>query len=163
MKLRTMITMLGGTAAPAYVGAMRLIAPIHRAAWLAAAVKHGVLAAIRLGTRDLDELTEALHAGAQGRDLLRAWLRHGVLLGEISQDGDRYRLTGRLAKHMAEPAHAELAALAEALVRIHVPAIYGALDHLRERRASDELDAALVARVAEMLAQIGRASCRERV
>ncbi|MBX3274375.1 MAG: class I SAM-dependent methyltransferase [Sandaracinaceae bacterium] len=152
MKLRTMLTMLGGTAAPTYVGAMRLLAPIHRAAWLAAAVKHGVLEAMRLGPRDLDELAEALDAGPQGRELLRAWLRHGCLLGEISEDGDRYRLTGRLAKHMADPAHAELAAFAEALVRIHVPAVYGALDHLRERRASDALDPALVARVAEMLA-----------
>lgn len=135
---------------------MRLMTPVHRVAWLAAASKHGVLELLRAGPRELGEIAEALDAPPESIEALRTWMRHGVLLDELHDDGHRYRLHGRLARHMADPAHPELAALAESLISVHVAGIYGALDHLRDGRPFASLDAPVVARVSEMTAPVMR-------
>ncbi|MCZ7686907.1 MAG: class I SAM-dependent methyltransferase [Sandaracinaceae bacterium] len=156
MRLSTLWSMLGGTAAPSWVRALGFMKPVHRSAWLAAASKHGVLSMLREEPRTLAELGEALGAPPARQPALRAWLTHGCVLGEIALEGERYRLRSLFARRLADPRFGEMKAFVEALAAIHHRGIYEALDHLKEGRSLGDLDHDLVARAAEMTAPVLR-------
>ncbi|MEM7158608.1 MAG: class I SAM-dependent methyltransferase [Myxococcota bacterium] len=134
-----------------YLRTIRLMFPVHRVAWVAAASRHGVLRLLR-EPKTLAEIMAHLDAPAEREKMVWAWLRHGCLLKEIRLDGERYGLRGALARGLADPAEEIVAALAEALVAIHHEGIYGALDHVQTGRSLAQIDHGLVARVSELAA-----------
>lgn len=134
-----------------YLRTLRLLPPVHRVAWIAAASRHGVLRLLR-EPKTLAEIMAHLDAPAEREKTVWAWLRHGCLLKEIRLEGERYALRGALARGLADPAEEVVAALAQALVAIHHEGIYSALDHLKTGRSLAQIDHGLVARVSELAA-----------
>ena len=142
--------MMGGRSAWFVIRLFRMLVPMHRVAWLAAAIKHDVLVALHERPRTLDEVAERLACPPSGREALAAWMTHGELLGELRLTDGRYQLRGFLARRLALPEHAVYAAYVQALVTIHVEGVFGALDHLQEPRSLSQLDHPLIARVSEL-------------
>lgn len=154
MRLRTAWQMMGGRSAWFVITLFRMLVPVHRVAWLAAAIKHDVLVRLHADPMDLDALATALDCPVEGREALSAWLRHGELLGELRRVDGRYALRGYLARRLALPEHAVYAAYVQGLVTIHVEGVFGALDHLRTPRSLAQLDHPLVAQVSELSAPL---------
>jgi SAM-dependent methyltransferase len=158
MRLGTMWDMMGGRDMRLTLRAFRMMEPLHRIAWLGAAARHGLLARLAAGPCSFEVLASEYAPDPRGHEALRAWLRHGCLLREIRLREAAYELRGSMAKGLADPAHARLAAYVEALNEIHHRGIYGVMDRLAagESLTLADLDAPLVARVAQMLAPVLR-------
>ncbi len=158
MRLSTMWQMLGGRNARVTMRAMRLMEPVHRMSWLAAALRHGVLAALADGPLGFEALAGRFSPNPEGYEGLRAWLQHGVLLKELRLRDDAYQLRGLLARRLIDPANAAVAAYVEGLAGVHHRAISDSLDHLvaGTRPNLADLDHGLVARVSELLAPVLR-------
>lgn len=156
MRLSTMWQMMGGTDVLTVKAALALMAPVHRAAWLGAALRHEVLARLAEAPATFDELAASLAPEPSGRAGLRAWLRHGLLLKEIKLADGRYHLHSRLARMLVDPAFAGLAGYLEALTGLHARGIGTVLDRLKEGETFSlaDLDARLVARTSELLAPV---------
>lgn len=124
-----------------------LATPVYRAAFLATAVRLGILQ--RMATRPCDLATLAAAAGVEGQpDLLRRWLDIGVRIGELSWSDDCYRLRGRTAKALAGPRGDAVAAALEEVLRFHVPVMLDAPAMLKDgRRLSlGDQDGSVIAR-----------------
>ncbi|MCH9684794.1 MAG: methyltransferase domain-containing protein [Deltaproteobacteria bacterium] len=158
MRLSTMWQMLGGRNARVTVQAMRMMAPTHRVAWLAAALRHGVLAALAEAPQTFEALAQRLCPDPGGHEALRAWLEHGVLLKQLRLRGGAYHLRGMLARRLIEPDNARVAAYVEGLAVIHHAGLFGTMDRITagERPSLSELDHSLIARASELMAPVLR-------
>ncbi|MCP4867700.1 MAG: methyltransferase domain-containing protein [Proteobacteria bacterium] len=158
MKPGTMWQMMGGTNVRSVLKALDLMEPVHRAAWLGAAIRHGVLARLAEAPATLDELAESLAPEPSGRAGLRAWLRHGILLKELRLRDGRYHLSGALGRLLADPDNDGLAGYMEALMGLHARGVGGVLDRLKEGETYSvaDLDGPLIARTSELLGPVLR-------
>jgi SAM-dependent methyltransferase len=149
--------MMGGSDVRMAMRALALMEPVHRAAWLGAAVRHGVLTQLAKGPLGFDELAESLAPNRSGRPALKAWLQHGVVLKELRLGDDGYSLRGLLARRLVH--HEEFSAFIEALTGLHHKGIHSVLDRLAKEETFSlrDLDAPLVARTSELLAPMLRA------
>ncbi len=150
MKLATLFALLAD--APAMLRTYRPVLAVQRLAFLGAAGRAGVLARLGRGAATLDELAAVAGTPAEARDALASWLAAGVRLGELGRDGERYRLRGRLARTLADPARDALLALVESAIAHHARVLFEAPSLLasgRRLRLAD-LDGERVARVSRL-------------
>ncbi len=153
MRLQTILGLMGRPHIRLHMSLMRLLKSVHRTAWIAAACKHELLPLLQ-EPRDVGEVAAHFGVGAERHEQLRAWLQHGVLLGELRLEEDRYVNRSFATRQLAQATAAVSAAFAEALVAVHHEGIYGTLDHLAEGRRLADLDHDLVARVSELTAPL---------
>jgi SAM-dependent methyltransferase len=125
---------------------------VQRLAFLAAAGSAGVLARLGQGDATLEELAAVAGIPAEERDALAAWLAAGVRLGELARDRERYRLRGRLARTLADPARDAALALVESAIAHHARVLFEAPSLLASGRRLTlaDLDGERVARVSKL-------------
>jgi len=150
VKLSTLIALLAD--APAMLRTYRPVLAVQRLAFLGAAGRAGVLARLGRGAATLDELAAVAGTPADARDALAAWLAAGVRLGELGRDGERYRLRGRLARTLADPACDAALALVESAIAHHARVLFETPSLLASGRRLTlaDLDGARVARVSRL-------------
>lgn len=156
MRFGTLWKMLGGRNAPSTFRAVKLLTETQRSAWLAAASKFGVLAALRDAPLAFDVLATNLLSSTDHEPGFRAWLRQGVLLGEIRQRDDLYALRSALAKRAAEDDG--FAALLEGTISVHAEGLYRGMERWTagETLRLSDVDAPTVARIGMTLAPVIR-------
>lgn len=129
MRMRTLASLLRG----GRLGLLRtfgtLSESVYRATFVAACSSCGLLARLAAGPVPFDRLCAELNADGDLRDGLAVWLQVGVRVGELALGPDGYRLRGRLARQLADPANDDLAAALEEIVTLH----HGLLQHTPER------------------------------
>ncbi|MBS2534577.1 class I SAM-dependent methyltransferase [Catenulispora sp. NF23] len=111
----------------------RLVTPMYRAAFLAAAARSGVLGRLAVRPCDLQTLAHSLDVDQHAEEL-RTWLDIGVRLGDLAWFDDTYRLRSRTAKALARPGREPVAAALEEVLRFHLPVLMEAPQMLREGR-----------------------------
>lgn len=156
MRLGTLWKMLGGRNAPSTFRAVKLLTETQRSAWLAAASKFGVLAALKEGPVSREVLARAVLKSMDHEPGFRAWLRQGVLLGEIRQRSDQLSLRSALAKRAAEDDG--FAALLEGTVSVHAEGLYRSMERWTagDTLRLGDVDAPTVARIGQTLAPVIR-------
>jgi SAM-dependent methyltransferase len=148
MKVATLAKLAGGRQVPLLLSLSRgLVAPLYRAAFLAAASSNGVLKRLAVRPCDLDTLAAALDV-REDRHLLRAWLQIGVRLGELGFDDGCYELRGRAAKALGRPRNDTVAAALEEVARFHLPVLLHApaMAHTGRRLTLQDQDGEVIAR-----------------
>jgi SAM-dependent methyltransferase len=108
--------------------------PFYRLAFLAAALRAGMLARLAGGPVPFERLAEELTVGPAGHDGLRAWLDVGVRTGVLAVDPRGYRVRSRLARRLADPVHDPAAALLEETATLHHALLVETPDRLRSGR-----------------------------
>jgi hypothetical protein len=108
---------------------LRLMEPVYRAAFLAAAAKQGILRRLASGPVPLPQLAGELSSDPQSMEALEAWLQVGVQVGELQVDGQGYSLRGKLARELAQEKNDAWAAFLEEGLTLH----YNLLMELPER------------------------------
>jgi SAM-dependent methyltransferase len=119
MKPRTLASLARSGQGSLQLALMRLSLPFYRAAFLATAAAHGVLARLAGGPVPFEALATDLCPETAARDGLQAWLQLGVQLGALAYGPAGYSLRGRLAKQLADPANDGAAALLQEMVSLH--------------------------------------------
>jgi len=124
----------------------RLVAPCYRVAFLASGLSSGWLKALSSGPQPV----EVLQSGADPSmlDGLQAWLRLGVILGELRAGAQGYSLRGSLARKLIEPDNDDAAALLEETATLDMAVIERTPSRLRQGLPFTlaEQDARLIAR-----------------
>ncbi|HEY1920545.1 MAG TPA: methyltransferase domain-containing protein [Streptosporangiaceae bacterium] len=128
------------------VMANRLVTPVYRAAFLAAAASTGMLRWMAIRPCDVDSLADQL--GIEDKRRLRLWLDTGVRLGDFGERYGCYRLKSRSAKLLARTRNDALAAGLEEVLRYHLPALLSGPDMLRtgSRFSMEDQDGTVIAR-----------------
>lgn len=121
-----------------------------RVEFLGAAADAGVLAALA-EPRTEDQLAERL--GVVDRELLRSLLELGDAVGERRRDGERWRLRGRRARALANPALDGMAGMLEESITYDAD-VYGRL----RRRLHGEPPGNYLEEAAELVARASRLS-----
>ena len=134
----------------------RLARSYYRTAFLGAGVASGVLGILAGGPVSREELAGRLGVPAGGRDGLEAWLRLGVWLGELEAGPRGWRLRGRLARRLADPAHDAAAAMMQEIATLHGRLIVETPWRLHDGRpfTLGDQDGRLVARSSRLLEPI---------
>ena len=124
----------------------RLVAPCYRVAFLASGLSSGWLKALSSGPQPV----EVLQSGADPSmlDGLQAWLRLGVILGELRAGAEGYSLRGSLARKLIDPGNDAAAALLEETATLDMRVIERTPSRLRQGLPFTlaEQDARLIAR-----------------
>jgi SAM-dependent methyltransferase len=111
----------------------RAMAPFYRLCFLAAAIDEGILDALAASPCSSRDLAARL-GPACDRAGLEAWLELGVKLGELGREGERYTLSGRLARGLARKEHDPYRALVLEIASIHHELITRVPQRLRAGR-----------------------------
>jgi len=130
------------------LSATRLVQPYYRLVWLAAAARAGLLPRLADGPVSPTRLARDFAADAADSDGLQTWLDMGVTLRELACDEDGYRLSGFLARRLADPANDAIAAILEEIATLHHRLIFETPERLRQGRpfTLDDQDGVLIAR-----------------
>jgi protein-L-isoaspartate O-methyltransferase len=132
---------------------MRLMQPVYRAVFLAAAAQHGILRRLAAGPLPLPQLAADLTSDRFGLEALEAWLQVGVQTGELQLDGQGYSLRGQLARELAQEKNDAWAAFLEEGITLHYHLIMELPERLRENRpfTLDDQDGELIARSSRLM------------
>jgi SAM-dependent methyltransferase len=132
---------------------MRLMQPVYRAAFLAAAAQQGILRRLAAGPVPLPQLAGDLTSEPAGMAALEAWLQVGVQTGELQVDGQGYSLRGKLARQLAQEQNDAWAAFLEETMSLHYNLIMELPERLREKRPFTlaDQDGELIARSSRLL------------
>jgi 2-polyprenyl-3-methyl-5-hydroxy-6-metoxy-1,4-benzoquinol methylase len=120
----------------AQLGVMQDLRVYTRVGYLYAALRSGVLQALRVPASG-HELARRLNV--QRPELLEALLRVGVSIGELSVRGGRYRIRGARSKALLDPANDPLAAVIEEFVTYHASVYRHVADRLSGAPLGDYL------------------------
>ena len=118
MKLTTLLSILRSGQLRLQLKLLRLLNPMYRACFVSAAASHGLLRKLTRGPISFEALAADFAPDSEMHGALKAWLRFGVVLGELSVGVDGYELRGRLARQMADPRNDPYAALLEEAVTL---------------------------------------------
>lgn len=131
----------------------RLMQPVYRAAFLAAAAKQGILRRLAAGPVPLPHLAGDLASDPTGMEALEAWLQVGVQAGELQVDGQGYSLWGKLARELAQEKNDAWAAFLEEGLSLHHHLLMELPERLRENRPFTlaDQDGELIARSSRLL------------
>ncbi|MEW6659470.1 MAG: class I SAM-dependent methyltransferase [Thermodesulfobacteriota bacterium] len=132
---------------------MRLMQPVYRAAFLAAAAQQGILRRLAAGPVPLPQLAGDLTTDAAGMEALEAWLQVGVQAGELQVDGQGYSLRGKLARELAQEQNDAWAAFLEEGLSLHYHLLMELPERLREKRPFTlaDQDGELIARSSRLM------------
>jgi SAM-dependent methyltransferase len=132
---------------------MRLMQPVYRAAFLAAAAKQGILRRLAAGPVPLPQLAGDLTSDLIGKEALEAWLQVGVQAGELQVDGQGYSLRGKLARELAQDKNDAWAAFLEEGINLHYNLLRELPERLRENRlfTLNDQDGELIARSSRLM------------
>lgn len=103
----------------------------HRVAFLGSGLAAGLLQRLAGGPVPLNALLAELRIDPAQGDALRAWLRLGVELGELREQGAGFGLRSRLARQLVKPEHDAAAAFVEELALLHNKLIIESLPRLQ--------------------------------
>ncbi len=126
---------------------------IYRCAFATSAGSSGLLELLSQAPRPLGEIAQFLRLEAPKHRALEAWLACGVRAGELSVNGGKYSLKGRLSKLLASPRNAISASLFEEVTRYHYDAILHAPSRLHSNQPYTlaDQDGELIARSSQVL------------
>jgi SAM-dependent methyltransferase len=119
MRLGTLIRWLGGGELLLLLRVGRLLAPVYRADFLAAAASSGLLRLLAAGPAPSGRIAKELGIPESAIGVLEEWLAVGVRLRELERGAQGYGLRGRLAKRLADPASDAVLAFVEEAVSLH--------------------------------------------
>lgn len=133
---------------PDLVDLGRQTAGHHRAAFLGAALRAGILQRLARGPRTAAQLAAEMGYDPAMTSGLASWLDLGVDLKELSRRGGRYALRSRRARRLAHPANDPLAAMYEEVATLDHALIVETPQRLAEGRPFEmsDLDGAQIAR-----------------
>lgn len=148
MRVRTTIEVFRTGQARLLRRALRLTTPFYRLVWLVAAFRAGLLARLAGGPAPFRDLAAEMTRGPDDHDWLRAWLELGLRLGELRCDGDRYALSGFLARGLAQPKNDAITAILEEVASLHHTLVFETPRRLQrgQRFTLADQDGVLVAR-----------------
>jgi SAM-dependent methyltransferase len=119
MRLATLIGWLRSGELPLLLRTGRLVAPVYRANFLAAAARSGLLRLLAAGPAPAARIAKELGIPEDGTGALEEWLAVGVRLRELARGPQGYALRGRLAKSFARPERDAVLAFLEEGVSLH--------------------------------------------
>jgi 4-hydroxy-2,2'-bipyrrole-5-carbaldehyde O-methyltransferase len=132
---------------------MRLMQPVYRSAFLAAAAKQGILRRLAAGPVPLPQLAGDLTSDLIGMEALEAWLQVGVQAGELQVDGQGYSLRGKLAQELAQDKNDAWVAFLEEGITLHYKLLMELPERLKENRlfTLEDQNGELIARSSRLL------------
>jgi protein-L-isoaspartate O-methyltransferase len=132
---------------------MRLLQPVYRASFLAAAAKQGILRRLAAGPVPLPQLAGELASDPEAMQALEAWLQIGVKSGELQLDGQGYSLRGKLARGLAQEKNDAWAAFLEEGLSLHHHLLMELPERLRQKRPFTlaDQDGELIARSSRLM------------
>ena len=151
MKLSTLWKMMGGWRFPTTFRMAKMLSETQRASWLAAASKFGVIRALADGALPFDALAQQIAPAVEHHAGFASWLRHGVLLKQLRQDGTTYTLRGSMTRRMAtDDAYA---AIVEGMISVQSHGLYTSLERWSagDTLCIADVDASTVARISTLL------------
>jgi SAM-dependent methyltransferase len=153
MNLKTAYSLVSGGRLRLLWAATRLFTPFYRLSFVAAAARAGLLRRLADGPQPLAALAAEMAPNPATHAALAAWLGLGVRLGELALGPDGYRLSGLLARQLADDANDQVAALLEELVSFHHRLICETPERLRrgERWQAADHDGRLIARSSRIM------------
>jgi SAM-dependent methyltransferase len=153
MKLRTLVAFARGAGLWTLRRMLGGAPPYYRVVWLAAAARHGVLAALARGPVPFERLAQELAPDARDRDALAAWLEIGAQLGQLRSGPDGWALRGAFARRLAEPRGDAVAAVMEEMASLHHALLFDTPALLRAGRrwTLADQDGVLIARSSRAL------------
>ena len=119
MTFRTFATLLRGGKIRMFRALNGAARDFHRVAFLAGAIRSGLLPRLAAGPVPLDALASALRLDPSGRERLEAWLQTGIALGELEQRPGGYAARSALSRRLADPKHDAAAAFIEEIAGLH--------------------------------------------
>ena len=119
MRFAGLIRWLGSGELALLARTSRLLTPLYRASFLAAAASSGLLRLLAAGPAPPGRIARELGIPEGASDVLDEWLAIGVHLRELERGPHGYALRGRLAKRFANPAHDAALAFLEEAVSLH--------------------------------------------
>ncbi|MBQ4844624.1 class I SAM-dependent methyltransferase [Pseudoalteromonas sp. MMG005] len=126
---------------------------VYRTSFVTAANSSGLLNSLSQAEQSLDQLQQQLTIEDNKRDALEAWLECGVRLGELGFSAGRYRLKGKLSRHLAKQENQIAAAMFEEAIRYHYDALLSAPTRMKQNNAyqlSDQ-DGKVIAQSSQIL------------
>ena len=126
---------------------------VYRTSFVTAANSSGLLNSLNQGEQSLIQLQQQLTIDDTKRDALEAWLECGVRLGELGFRTGRYRLKGKLSRHLAKQENQIAAAMFEEAIRYHYDALLSAPVRMKQDKAyqlSDQ-DGKVIAQSSQIL------------
>jgi SAM-dependent methyltransferase len=147
------------------LGASRLLTPVYRTFFVAAAAECGLLRLLAAGPAPFERVAAELGVRDDGRDALEAWLAVGVRLGELGLDAGGYRLRSRIARALGLPANDAVLAFLEEALDLHRRLLLETPSRLRSGRRFTlaDQDGALIARSSRIVESILREAIDEAV
>ncbi len=136
----------------------------YRMRFVTSSYGEGLYQAMGKSSASLEGIAEALGV-TQNRSGLRAWLDLGVSLGELSQDNDGYRITGRMSKAFLSPSNDASLALLQEVADLHDLYLKETPRLLQEGRRLPlaAIDAPLIARSSRTLEPLVREAVEKTV
>lgn len=165
MKLDTIATMLRQGSVPIMLRGLELARPFYRVCFLAAASRSGLLKRLADGPVPFETLAKENCEAGRGEAALRSWLRMGELVGELTEEGDGYVLSGFLAKRLHRDEADPFAAWFEELATLHARLLLETPAKLRrgELFTLKDQDGLLIARSSRLVEPIVREAIRRSI
>jgi SAM-dependent methyltransferase len=165
MRMSTLFESVGSGQLMLLLGANRLLTPVYRTFFVAAAAECGLLRLLAAGPVSLERVAAELGVRDDGRDALEAWLAVGVRLGDLGLDAGGYRLRSRIARALGVEANDAVLAFFEEAVDLHRRLLLETPSRLRSGRRFTlaDQDGALVARSSRIAEPIVREAIDEAV
>jgi SAM-dependent methyltransferase len=134
MKLSTWFSLVRSGRLGLLLRLERMLKPMYRVSFLAAAVSQGVLRRLATGPVPLDRLAGELALESAASEALAAWLQVGVKLGELKCGPEGYELSGKMARQLAAEENDAIAALLEEAADLHHALLRETPGRLKEKR-----------------------------
>ena len=163
MRMATLFESVGSGQLMLLLGANRLLMPVYRTFFVAAAAECGLLRLLAAGPVSLERVAAELGVRDDGRDALEAWLAVGVRLGDLGLDAGGYRLRSRIARALGVEANDAVLAFFEEAVDLHRRLLLETPSRLRSGRRFTlaDQDGALIARSSRIAEPILREAIDE--